>query len=209
MVDFCLPHENDLLHDLRVDQDILRQEKIPAFQIGTFLLLIQAHVVFPCDPFEFIKHVGCKQRLCQKTVDTAVDRLFHDLIPIERGQDNYGCFLVIVLPYFLCYCDPVHLGHLPVEQYKVVRLVLGMLYLQHIHSSLPVKTGICFDTRLIQYNPRMLCCDFFVIHHQDPHMIWIDKVCVRSVMMTGVQCDGNRKLCPYAFFRLNRDRAVH
>lgn len=83
-----------------------------------------------------------------------------------------------------------------------------MLYLQHMQSGLTIVTCICFDACFIQHDSCMFSCDLLVIHYQNPHIFWIDKVRGWPLMIAVVQCDDNCKFCPDTLSSFSRFNIV-
>ena len=138
-----------------------------------------------------------------------MQRVIHDIVPIEGGEDDHRCFLVVPLPYFLCHFKAVHFRHFPIEQHKSVRLMLGVLHFQHLQSHFPVVAGIRLDAHFVQHDSRMFRRDLLVVHHENAHILQIDMACHRPLMLAVGQRDDDGEFRSHALLRFDGDRAVH
>ena len=51
-----------------------------------------------------------------------------------------------------------------------------MMHFQHVKGCRPIVAGIRFDTRFIQNDPCVFSRDLFVIHHQYPYVLRVQRV---------------------------------
>ena len=138
-----------------------------------------------------------------------MQRLVQDLVPVERSQDDHGRFAAVTLPYFLCDLQAVHLRHFPVQQHQVIGGVLGVLHLQHLQRIPAGQADIRLDAYLVQNQPGVLRCDFFVVHDQYMHVIRFDVMSCRALMPAVFQRNHHGKLRAFSLFGPDGDFPVH
>ena len=194
MLDHASADGEQFFDDLRVDENVLCEQNAPAVQIGALLLLIQRHLVLARDALELVDDMGGKQRLSQKAVHAGAQRLVHDLIPVEGGQDDDRILFMIALADLFRELYAVHAGHIPVEEHQTVRLMLGMLYLEHMQGFFAAAAGIGLDAGLIQHQPRVLGGDLLVIDDQHTHFGGVEIAAVRALVIAVSQRDHNGEL---------------
>ena len=110
---------------------------------------------------------GFKQRLGYKSFDLHIPGFFLNFTPvIGRNEKNRNRF-ADPFPDPADGLQPVHIGHLPVNQYKPVILFPVMALFNHLNCFFAVQSPFCVDTKLLQIGHRTVAEHFIIIHYQN------------------------------------------
>ena len=164
MIRFYLFHFQDIHNDFSVHFDIFRHKNSTSGQICAFLFFKHIHMISINSIFKFRKYIRSNKRLGDESIYSGFECLIHNFIPVISSKNNYGSLIIVILSDFLCCFNSVLIRHLPIQQHKIIRLLLHILKFHHSEGLFCTHTYIRPDAGFIKHHSCMFSRNFLIIY---------------------------------------------
>ena len=198
-------------HYLGIYLNIFRKKYMSAVKICFVLLPQFGYVLLFACRAELIKHIVCKERLCDKAVNACFCRFVDHIVPLISRNDNYSGLVTDYITQLLCGLNAVHSGHFQIDKYQVVKLLPCVMNANSFYCLRTRKNGLAGHTRLFEHKLSVFAGYGIVVNNEDFHIIrlYLRTICFVCLVRRVHKRHGDSKGRTLSLFALDLDITVH